>query len=271
MKQISKWIFLSLLPFVNVSLANTAALKAPDSVSLSQQHALWPLKSSPWVHPVATFTAGVASANVGSSHRLDTPHDSTVYYYDASDANSTRMLLGAFLGIEFPPCLQYSEWDMDLGLGYYQPFAFVGSGTLAQGMDPISTDFFNYLYKVKSQQLLAEGKFLWRFRERIRPYVLLGLGAAFNQAYDYEVHYNHSLTFTPLFSNNTTTQFSYSLGVGVDMDITKHWRFGLGYRFSDLGRAGLGSGVIDTTPVSDSLSQSHLYANEGVLQLSYIV
>ena len=47
-------------------------------------------------------------------------------------------------------------------------------------------------------------------------------------------------------------------------------RLGVGYRFASLGKAQLGSALIDVTPVAGTFSQSHLYTNEALVQLTWI-
>lgn len=73
-----------------------------------------------------------------------------------------------------------------------------------------------------------------------------------------------------MFTNNTNMSFAYSLGVGIDVDIQKNWRLGVGYRFANLGQADLGRGVIDTTLFTSTLLQSNLYAQACVVQLTYL-
>ena len=46
---------------------------------------------------------------------------------------------------------------------------------------------------------------------------------------------------------------------------------GLAYRFSGLGNADLGIANIDGSYVSGALLQSNLYANEVLLQLTYVI
>jgi hypothetical protein len=46
---------------------------------------------------------------------------------------------------------------------------------------------------------------------------------------------------------------------------------GIGYRFADLGNVSLGSGYVDVTPFTPVLAQQHLYAQEVLAQLSYLI
>jgi opacity protein-like surface antigen len=124
---------------------------------------------------------------------------------------------------------------------------------------------------VKSSQLLAEGKLLWNVKEFLHPYATFGLGVAFNDASSYSTNVPPFVTFTPQFTNHINAAFSYSIGLGMDIDVYKRWRLGTGYRFTDLGKANLGMGPVDLTPFTSSLSQPHLYTQEIVVQLSYLL
>jgi len=60
------------------------------------------------------------------------------------------------------------------------------------------------------------------------------------------------------------------VGTGVDVDIIDHLRLGLGYRFTDFGAADLGNASYNGAPVSGTLTQSNLYANEFLAQLTWL-
>ena len=73
---------------------------------------------------------------------------------------------------------------------------------------------------------------------------------------------------TQPFGNHTTTSLTYAAGFGVDVNITQHWLIGAGYRFVNLGNASLG-----TTPLqsgTQTISNSHINANELLALLSYV-
>jgi opacity protein-like surface antigen len=225
-----------------------------------------------WWHPVVTASAGVALAKVGESQSVNNVNDFTQYYYQVNNSYSTQLLLGAFVGTEIVLQPQYA---VQVGLGFYQPSVFnTRQGTLTQGVDAASADQYQFSYNVKSRQLLLEGKFMWLFHENYRAYITAGIGPTFNNVYGYKANilpYTSVATFTPLYSNQQQTAFSYAAGLGVEMDIAKNWRVGLGYKFTDLGRANPGSGMIDTSYFSGSLTQQHLYAQEIMTSLSYLI
>lgn len=83
-----------------------------------------------------------------------------------------------------------------------------------------------------------------------------------------------SVNLTPWFSNHSNSQFSYSLGLGVDTQVNTLIRVGLGYRYSNFGSSSLGNGIVAfndyQSPVSFALSSSNNYANQLIARISYV-
>ena len=117
--------------------------------------------------------------------------------------------------------------------------------------------------------MLAEGKLYWIEKEKIKPFLMIGIGAAYNKISNYQTNVPPFLEFTPAFSNHTQTNFTYAIGPGIDVSWSKSFRIGLAYRFTDLGSANTGSSQIDAVPISSTLKQSHLFANQVLIQLTY--
>ncbi|KTC90489.1 outer membrane beta-barrel protein [Fluoribacter dumoffii] len=245
-----------------ILVSTTGYAKANELPSPSKQ------KPLSWFHPFVILTGGVAAAKTGHSQTITREGDFTIYQYTSDHSHSNRMLWGGSLGTEIPLA---SQWDLQLGIGFYRPNDFSGSGILLQGIDEQSTDEFAYNYKVKTSQLFFEGKLLHSIKEIFHPYVSLGLGAAFNKASDYEVEVPPFLTFTPEFEDHNTSNFAYSLGLGMDLDLGKHWRLGIGYRYVGLGDADFGRGTLDDLPFTPTLTSGHLYLQEGIVQVSYLI
>ncbi len=218
------------------------------------------------LHPVLTFTAGAAMSRLGQSQSF-APLDLCSYHYQPQ-GSKTNMLWGGFVGTE----MKYTPaWGLIAGIGYYQPNSLSTKGTLTQGADQASNNVYIYRYQTQSQQLLAEGKLYWVANERVRPFLMFGIGAAFNKTSHYQTNVSPFLEFTPSFANNTQTQFTYAVGPGLDVSLTPSFRVGAGYRFTDLGAANTGTGQIDAIPISNRLHQSPLYASEALLQLTYVI
>ncbi len=219
-------------------------------------------------HPFLTLSGGVAEAKTGHSQTINRDGDFTTYQYTSRHSHSNRMLWGGTIGSEV---LVDPQWALQLGISFYRPNNFSGSGILIQGVDEQSADEFTYHYKIKSSQLFFEGKLLRSVKNIFHPYVSLGLGAAFNKTSNYQTSVPPFLTFTPEFEDHKTTNFAYSLGLGIDLDLCKNWRLGLGYRYVGLGEANLGDGILDGMTFTQTLTLPHLYMQEGIVQISYLI
>lgn len=215
--------------------------------------------------PIFTFTTGASISTLGQSQSF-APLDLCTYSYKPHDSTPTNILWGGFIGSDVKHA---SSWRLVAGLGYYQPDAFSTNGALTQGADPTSNDTYSYRYQTQSHQLLAEGKLYWIAEEKIQPFLMVGIGAAFNKMSDYQTSVPPFLAFTPTFSNHTQTNFSYAIGPGVDISLSKSLRFGMAYRFTDLGSFNTGSAEIDGIPISNTLKQSHVYANQILAQFTF--
>lgn len=220
-------------------------------------------------HPVVSGSVGMAfSTDVGNS-AIFPPNSvsSETYNYTAGHGSQSSYFFNAFLGAEwdFKP-----NWGLQAGLNYTQTSPFLAQGTYTQGVDVTTESSFSYNYNISSRQALVESKLLYTFKERYHPYVLVGLGVAFNHSYNYNISTPAYLSFTRNYANSSDTSFSYMVGAGIDANITEHFRAGIGYSFADLGQAKLGGASVDGTPVPGTLSQSHLYASQIFLQATEV-
>lgn len=217
------------------------------------------------LQPIFTLTAGASISQLGQDESFR-PLDLCSYHYKPNRSNTTNMLWGGFVGSEV---MRSSSWRFIAGLGYYQPNYLSTKGTLTQGADSASDDTYSYKYQIQSQQLLAEGKLYWIEKDKIQPFLMVGIGGAFNKISDYQTSVSPFLEFTPAFSNHSQTSFTYAIGPGIDMGLSKSFRIGVAYRFTDLGSANTGSAHIDKIPISSTLKQSHVYANQILAQFTY--
>lgn len=217
-------------------------------------------------HPVYTFVAGASFSKLGQFESFS-PLDLCRYTYQPNNSNTTRALWGGFMGSAVK---QSPSWKWIVGLGYYRPNYFSTNGSLTQGADPTSDSTFSYKYQTQSQQLLAEGKMYWIAKETIQPFLMVGIGAAFNKTFNYQTSVPSFLEFTPTFSTHRQTNFTYAVGPGIDIGFSKSFRVGVAYRFTDLGLASTGSAQIDGISIVNTLQQSHLYANQIFTQFTYI-
>lgn len=222
----------------------------------------------PW-RPVIALGAGVSrTTDLGKSKvfAIQNPDTDELYQYFPSHSSENSRLIIAFLGLETILC---PDWLMQLGLEYNQAAKYSAKGVFTQGADFASTDTYVYHFDVLSRQLLVDAKFLYTFNQ-FHPYLLAGLGLSFNRAHGFSTNVPPFLTFTREYGNNTENTFSYVLGLGVDADMNRNWRFGVGYRFVDLGKVRLGGATIDTTRVRGTLSQRNFYANQLLAEITYL-
>jgi opacity protein-like surface antigen len=229
----------------------------------------WYAKKS-W-QPILTVGTGASIAsNLGESVNIPIQNPLTDEFYNYSAEHSTQVasVSNVFIGAEW---MLQSNWALQLGIDYSQSSSFLAKGAFLQGADIPSADLFAYNYNILTRQLLVEGKALYTYKKIFHPYLLAGIGASFNKAFNYSTNVPPTLTFTRMYADHSSSALSYAIGAGVDIDVTTHMRMGIGYRFADLGRVALGNAVIDTTSVSRTLSQSHLYANEVLAQLTWVL
>jgi opacity protein-like surface antigen len=238
------------------------------TICCTAQPSAYPFRTPSWLHPILTLSAGGISAKVGRTQTLNAENDFSNYQYQNRGGYSGQVIAGGFIGNEL--LLQHDVY-LQTGLAFYQPASFLASGMLTQGIDEPSSDQYVYHYRVNSRQILVETKLLGTVHATFHPYLLVGIGAGFNKAYAYTADLPLYNTFTPQFTAAQQASFSYSLGAGLDVTMNKHLRIGVGYRFSNLGKANLGSGLLDTQNFAETITQSNLYASHLIAQLTYLV
>lgn len=149
--------------------------------------------------------------------------------------------------------------------------ATTGNASLSGNIwDDAQAQFNNYTYsyQVKHTHVAIKGKLLVDRGYFVTPWVSGGLGVGFNQAHDYSNTPAISQAVTmPNFTSNTTTAFTYTLGVGVERNLNPHWQAGVGYEFADWGNSQLGRASGQT--LNTGLSLSHLYTNGFLFNLTY--
>lgn len=131
-------------------------------------------------------------------------------------------------------------------------------------------NFNNYVYKysVNHAHVAIKGKLLGIFQERYQPYLSASVGVGFNRSSNFSLTPKIEEEIpAPLFQANTTTAFTYTVGVGVQTAINDRWKVGVGYEFADWGQSHLAAAIGQT--IGNGPSLSHLYTNELQFSLSY--
>lgn len=221
-------------------------------------------------HPIIIFTSGAVFNSDAGQSKYFPPQNGILsfYHYSATHKTQRQSSFGGFIGAEF---LLPHHWILQTGFSYDQYSPFIAKGFVTQGVDVPSSNQYAYKYAIKTHQFLIENKFLYPWR-RYYPYLSLGVGAASNHSYNYVVDILPLFTtFSPQFMDKTNTSLTYTIGFGIDMNLTPSTRLGLGYRFTDLGAAKTGKGVIDNIITNNQLSQLHLCTNEILAQLTIIL
>jgi opacity protein-like surface antigen len=224
---------------------------------------------APW-HPLITLNLGVASsATVGQTQNFASNFNLEGFYdYLARQRRQNNLNFGAFLGIER---LMPERSILQIGAEYNQALPFYAKGTLTQGADAQSASAYSYQYQVLTRQILLESKLLYMAHADYHPYLLGAVGMACNSVSDYSTSAPSSYVLTRQYQNSLSYSWTYAVGLGFDVDFDERWRVGLGYRFTDLGKASLGQSTIDGVYVAGTLSQRHIYANELMGQLTVMM
>lgn len=227
------------------------------------------LNTQLWSPVISLGTGTAISQDLGASQNFPSPMPGVFNFYNYSADNGVQstQLFEGFVGAEWHGIPQ---WAMQVGVDYSSASDFSANGNLTQGIDVPSENTYTYNYDISTRQWLLETKWLYLGFGAIHPYFLAGAGESFNNASDYQTNVPFTETFTRDYQDANAKSFSYALGVGVDVAMNAHLRFGLGYRFADLGRVTLGAASVNGSAVDGTLSQNHLYLNEILGQVTAV-
>ncbi len=142
------------------------------------------------------------------------------------------------------------------------------SGDIWEDADP-NFNNFSYNYKIQHTHVALKGRLIGNASHFLEPYVSGSLGVGFNHAYDFKAQPKISAEIAaPPFGSNTTTTFTYTLGIGLQKSFTQNLQVALGYEFADWGKSQLSRAIGQTQNQGPTLN--HLYANQLQLSLFYI-
>ncbi|MDF1758052.1 MAG: porin family protein [Legionellaceae bacterium] len=213
---------------------------------------------------VGTVSAGAFWAEAGDSQSiLLSPGIEKMY----AARRSTNVLAAGelFLGIQK---VLSTEWLGQFG------FATAATGYAdlqGQIWDDADSQFnnFNYQYRVRNTRVSLKGKLIADKGFWAMPWVSASVGVGFNRANGFS---NTPLiaeaVTNPRFSDNTQTAFTYTVGLGLQKAINKHWQTGVGYEFADWGKSTLGRAPGQT--LNSGPSVSNIYTNGVLLNITYI-
>ncbi len=216
------------------------------------------------IHPVVSVGIGADDTNFSLNKTITilAPFQN-IYYENNSDTQTVGTL---FIGAEIPLVANIA-WQ--LGVAYNQSTDFAPYGAIDQFANPFF-DNLTYNFHIRSQRYLLQSKLLYTFKEYFHPYLIGSVGESVNRSYGYSETGVTSADVGMLlaFTNKTYHSFTYTAGLGLDIDAGPHMRFGVGYSYMNLARAGLGVAPLQDS--TDTLKFKNLDTNELQMQLSYI-
>lgn len=226
------------------------------------------------MQPIVTLSGGMVSTLGPQSQQLVVAN--TYFSYQPENASAFNSMIGGSVGFESS---LNQRWVWQSTLGYYQTGSTSISGEEAQApiSHPLATNMWDYHYKGLGRQLLWENKLLLTLPKGYHPYLSLGLGEGFNEAYGFKVTpQNSGEVATATFDDHHNTDFIYMAGVGLDKNLSEHVRLGLGYHLGYLGQYDLGKGELNTGAGGavfslPSLKSSHSLTQELLLQLTCLL
>ena len=232
-------------------------------------------------HPFATVFGGPAWRQQSSGTSTFVVTDNEKFIYHPQSNSPTLGFGGVVAGLEHR--LFYDNLYVQLGAEYDNFSGTSFHGNSLAGVELNTTTLYRYQYHTSTQQVMGTAKFYSILKapkginKNLYPYFSVGLGAAFNKANQFTTSTSEtgSINLTPTYPSSSNTNFSYNLGIGVDMEVIEHLRFGLGYRYSNFGKVTLGQGLVTYNqyryPVNYVFGANNAYANQLLVGLTYAI
>lgn len=224
--------------------------------------------TTPYTGLVAGVSAGPAWVSGNKTQTLNLQSD-IVKTYTASEPNNVISNAELFLGYQKPIGAHFMSHCFlgQLGLSIAEAGNANLPGDIWEDADP-NFDNFNYKYKVNHVLVAVKGRLIGNYGYFVEPYMSGSLGVGFNHAYGFtSTPKIPEEVPAPAFASNTTTAFSYTLGIGLQKAVSENLQFAIGYEFSDWGKSSLSPARGQTT--NQALTLNHLYAQTLQLSLFY--
>lgn len=219
------------LTFSKVMLSLFVVASSTDAVS----GVMGTQSESPWNYIIA-LSAGPVWQDGGKTQTLFLTPDIEKTY---NAFNSTEALADGefFLGVQKK---LHGAFIGQLGIALATTGKARLNGEIWDDADPEFNNFL-YGYKVQHSHIALKGKLLSDFGFMVTPWISASAGVAINRASDY---FSRPVIFeaipTPDFVSNNKTSFTYTLGAGVQKQLSPNWQVGVGYEFADWGKSQLG-------------------------------
>ena len=205
-----------------------------------------------------------SSMTVNNGSSFPTPFDQDIY----STTNNAQVFFGASVGRRWQ---RDNDWLPALSVGVLYEYFWANNvgGTITQFSIPQFNNY-NYTWNTASNVVLASAKLnLFRYHW-LSPYITGGLGGAFNRASSYREMAVPEVTarVSPGFAANTSHQFAYNAGVGVDFQCASQFLFSIGYLYQDLGKVTSGLGT--QSWAGQSLNLGTYHSNDVMASVTYL-
>ncbi len=189
--------------------------------------------------------------------------------YTADSNNHTFPSAEIFIGWQTPVYLIQQPLLSQIGISIAGADHANLNGDIWEDADP-TFDNYDYTYKVNHAHVAMKGRLIGHCNRLVEPYISASIGLGINRAYDFAITPKIPEEVpAPFFQSNTTTTFSYALGIGIQISFTPQLQAAIGYEFADWGKTQLSRAPGQT--LNQGLTLNHLYAHQLQLSLFYIV
>lgn len=217
---------------------------------------------------VITLSPGIAYENNGQTQALllQTSPQNLSNVYAGNNDWSSSFLAQLFLGKN---CYIKEKINLDLGatLGFVNNIKING---VVNQFGLSNFDNLNYQYAVDSLSAMGTAKARYLLKDWLQAYVSGSLGFS-NNAASYYQETPRITGVVPMlpFDDHSTNSFAYSAGVGLMYYSNAQFSVGLGYQFSDFGKASLGVSASQQTTQTPRLN--HIYLNQLLFNFNWNV
>jgi len=193
--------------------------------------------------------------------------------YIANKDSAVSSLVGLDIGYRWNLASRYLHWvTLGLETSYMRVISQKGLVVPSLLTDP-NPSTLDYTYAVSSIPLFAVSQIGWQIGKRIEPYVIGGIGVSWNKASNYhEDPLSAQATTNSIFRSKTLSSFAYTVGAGVAFQVSSSSSIGLEYRYTNYGKASLGTNGLKGFPTSGSqkLSLGNIHSNALLLRFTEV-
>lgn len=211
--------------------------------------------------------SGAATWTSGNQTQTLALESDVLKTYTASQPSNVIPSFELLIGYEKPIMTSHPIIGQ-LGLRLAEAGNATLNGDIWEDANP-NFDNFNYDYKIRHFDISVKGRLIGAFGFYVDPYISGSIGLGVNRAYDFTITPKiSSEVAAPPFASNTTTAFTYTVGIGLQRKCYENFEVALGYEFADWGRSSLSAASGQVTNQAPSLN--HLYAQSLQLSLFFV-